>query len=310
MPNNDIESQPDSTLAVLGLGPMGQALAAAAITADRSTVVWNRTPDKARALVAQGATLAPTAAEAVRKASLVICCVVNYGVLQAIVGDVADWSATTLVNLTSGHSGEARAMAAWAGERDISYLDGAILTPAPNIGTPSASILYCGPQPVFARRQTTLETFSRTCVYLGDDYGAAAAYEMALLDLFAMTVGGLAHSFAMATAEGIPPTEFARFAKGVGNLLPDMVDRFAGQLLEGRFPGKMSNIASAGSAITHVAETSDTHGMDTGPLRAVQAIIDRAIEAGHGHEGYARLAQILTPDISDHSADTSNRARS
>jgi 3-hydroxyisobutyrate dehydrogenase-like beta-hydroxyacid dehydrogenase len=279
---------------------MGQALAAAAVAADRSTVVWNRTPGKARALVAQGATLAPTAAEAVGKAALVICCVMNYGALKAIAGDVADWSATTLVNLTSGHPGEARAMAAWAGDRDIPYLDGAILTPVPSIGTASASILYCGPQPVFARNRTTLETFSRNCVYLGDDYAAAAAYEMALLDLFAMTVGGIAHSFAMATAEGIPPIAFARFAKGVGNLLPNMVDNVAGQLLEGRFPGKPSNIASAGSAITHVTETADFHGMDTGPLRAVQAVIDRAIKAGHGHEGYARLAQILTPNNPHH----------
>lgn len=310
MPNNDIESRPDSTLAVLGLGPMGQALATAAVAAGRSTVIWNRTPDKARALVAQGATLAPTATEAVRQASLVVCCVMNYGVLQAIVGDIADWSATTLVNLTSGHSGEARAMAAWASERDIPYLDGAILTPAPNIGTPSASILYCGSQPIFARSRTTLETFSRTSVYLGDDYGAAAAHEMALLDLFAMTVGGLAHSFAMAGAEGITPTAFARFAKGIGNLLPDMIDRFAGQLLEGRFPGNTSSIASAGSAITHVAEASDTRGMDTGPLRAVQAIIDRAITAGHGNDGYARLAQILTPDVSDRPSGASSRARS
>jgi 3-hydroxyisobutyrate dehydrogenase-like beta-hydroxyacid dehydrogenase len=304
MPNNTIESRPDSTLTVLGLGPMGQALATAAVAAGRSTVIWNRTPDKARTLIAQGATLAPTAADAVRQASLVICCVMNYDVLQAIVGDVADWSATTLVNLTSGHSDEARAMAAWAGEREIPYLEGAILTPAPTIGTPSASILYCGPEPVFARSRTTLETFSPSGIYLGDDYGAAAAYEMALLDLFAMTVGGLAHSFAMATAEGITPTAFARFAKGIGNLLPDMIDGFAGQLLEGRFPGNTSSIASAGSAITHVAEASDARGMDTGPLHAVQAIIDRAITAGHGHDGYPRLAQILTP------AGASSRARS
>ncbi|TQL98442.1 3-hydroxyisobutyrate dehydrogenase-like beta-hydroxyacid dehydrogenase [Actinoallomurus bryophytorum] len=304
MPNNTIESRPDSTLTVLGLGPMGRAFAAAAVAAGRSTVIWNRTPDKAHTLVAQGATLAPTAADAVRQASLVICCVMNYDVLQAIVGDVADWSATTLVNLTSGHSDEARAMAVWAGEREIPYLEGAILTPAPTIGTPSASILYCGPEPVFTRSRTTLETFSPSGIYLGDDYGTAAAYEMALLDLFAMTIGGLAHSFAMATTEGITPTAFARFAKGIGNLLPDMIDGFAGQLLEGRFPGNTSSIASAGSAITHVAEASEARGMDTGPLHAVQAIIDRAITAGHGHDGYPRLAQILTP------AGASSRARS
>lgn len=299
MPNNDIENRRSATLAVLGLGPMGQALATAAAAAGRPTVIWNRTPDKARALVGRGGMLAPTASDAVRQASMVICCVMNYRALQAIIGDVADWSATTLVNLTSGNSGEARAMAAWAGERDIPYLDGAILTPAPTIGTPSASILYCGPQPVFERSRTTLETFADATIFLGDDYGTAAAYEMALLDLFAMAVGGAAHAFAMATAEGIAPTAFARFAKGIGGLLPKMIDSFASQLVEGRFPGSTSSIASASSAITHVREAADARGIDTGPLRALQTLTDRAIAAGHGGDGYARLAQIIAEDVSN-----------
>src|SRR3982751_3538322 len=176
MPNNDIEDQRSSTPAVLGLGPMGQGLAVAAGAAGRPTIVWNRTPDKARALVARGAVLAPTVADAVRQASMVICCVMNYRALHAVIGDVANWSGATLVNLTSGHSGEARAMAAWAGERDIPYLDGAILTPAPTIGTRSASILYCGPHPVFERSRTTLETLAGATIYLDDDCGTAAAY--------------------------------------------------------------------------------------------------------------------------------------
>ena len=234
-------------MAVLGLGPMGQALAATLVSAGRPTVVWNRTPDKARALVARGATLAPTVADAVRQASLVICCVMNYDAARASLVNAADRPAATLVNLTSGHSGEARAMAAWAGERGIGYLDGAILTPAPTIGTTAATILYSGPRPVFDDSRATLDTLGGAAIHLGDDIGAAAAYEMALLDLFAMSVGGLAHAFALATAEGIPPAAFARFAKGIWTLLPDMIDRFAGQLAERRFPGSTSSIATGSS---------------------------------------------------------------
>ena len=298
MPNNQLETRPD-TLAILGLGPMGQALAATAVTAGRPTVLWNRTPDKAGGLVARGATLAPTVAGAVRQASTVICCVMNYQALQAILGGVTDWSATTLVNLTSGHSGEARAMAGWAAQRDLPYLDGAILTPAPTIGTPHASILYCGPGPVFARSRPTLSIFAGTTIYLGNDHGTAAAYETALLDLFAMTVGGLAHSFAMATAEGIAPAAFARFAKGIEVLLPNMIDGFARQLTAGRFPGTTSSIASASSALTHISEAAEEQGIDAGLPRALQAVTDRAIAAGYGGDGYARLAQLLAERAPD-----------
>jgi hypothetical protein len=72
-----------------------------------------------------------------------------------------------------------------------------------------------------------------------------------------------------------------------------MISRFAGQLEEGRFPGERSTIASAGSGISHIIEVASKHGIDTGVLRATKAVIDRAIEAGHGEDGLARLAQSL-----------------
>jgi 3-hydroxyisobutyrate dehydrogenase-like beta-hydroxyacid dehydrogenase len=291
--DNNVEHEPRPAIAILGLGPMGRALATAALAAGHPTVVWNRTPDKAEALVAQGAALAPTVADALRGASIAVPCMINYAAVRASMADLADWPTGTLVNLSSGHGGEARAMADWAAQRDINYLDGAILTPAPTIGTPTATILYSGPRPLFDRSRAPLETFGGTSVHLGDDIGIASAYEMALLDLFTMSVGGLAHAFALAIAENIEPAAFARFAKGIGGLLPGMADRFADQLAAGRFRADVSSIASAGSAVAHVRAAAAARGIDATPLQAVQEIIGRATAAGYGGDSYARLAQFL-----------------
>ena len=61
MPDNNVEPAPRPAVAVLGLGPMGRALAAASLAAGHPTVIWNRTPEKAESLVAHGAVFAPTA---------------------------------------------------------------------------------------------------------------------------------------------------------------------------------------------------------------------------------------------------------
>lgn len=286
----------------MGLGPMGRALAAASLAVGHPTVLWNRSPDRAAALVAQGAALAPTVADAAHRASVVIACVINYKAARAVVAGLAGSLTGTLVNLSSGHAAEARDMAAWAAERGINYLDGAILTPAPTIGTPAATILYSGPRVLFERSLPVVESFGGSSVHLGEDAGMAAAHEMALLDLFTMSVGGLAHAFALAGAEGIPPAAFAHFVKGIGSLLPDMADRFADQLTAGTFAAGVSSIASAGSAVAHVRDAAAARGVDTAPLQAVQSIIDRAISAGYGGDSYARLAQLLIPAGS---ADTS-----
>lgn len=293
MPNPEMENNSGTTVAILGLGPMGQALATATLSSGRSTVVWNRTAGRAARLVERGARLAPGPAEAVRQASTVICCVMNYRALRTIFDAVDDWSATTLVNLTSGHPGEARAMGVWAAERSVPYLDGAILTPAPTIGTSSASILCSGPRPVFERSRPVLRALADSTMFVGEDYGTAAGYETALLDLFATAVGGVAHAFAMATAENIDPQAFALLAKGMGSLLTDQIGRFAGQLGEGHFPATVSSIASLSSTTDHIIEAADAHGIDAGPLRALQAIMGRAIADGHGGQGYAKLTPLI-----------------
>ena len=52
-------------ISIIGLGPMGIALADASLARGQALTVWNRTPEKADDLVARGALRAPTVAEAV-----------------------------------------------------------------------------------------------------------------------------------------------------------------------------------------------------------------------------------------------------
>ena len=52
-------------MTVLGLGEMGRALAAAHLDAGHPITVWNRSPGRADALAARGATVAGSAEEAV-----------------------------------------------------------------------------------------------------------------------------------------------------------------------------------------------------------------------------------------------------
>jgi 3-hydroxyisobutyrate dehydrogenase-like beta-hydroxyacid dehydrogenase len=54
------------TIAVVGLGAMGSRIAARLLDAGHEIVVWNRTAEKAKALVDRGAVLAESPAEAAR----------------------------------------------------------------------------------------------------------------------------------------------------------------------------------------------------------------------------------------------------
>ncbi|MEU1417431.1 NAD(P)-binding domain-containing protein [Streptomyces sp. NPDC005731] len=279
---------------VLGLGPMGRALASAFLNARHPVTVWNRTPGKAGDLPDRGAVVAGSVQDAVRAGQVIIVCLIDYDAVRATLEHLpADWETRRLVNLTSGEPTQARQMSGWASSRGIDYLDGAILTPTPAIGTPAAAVLLSGSRDVYEAVQETMAAVGGTTMHLGDDPGHASAYEVALLDIFATSVNGIVHAFALASAEGIEPERFGALATGIGGLLPEMITRFARQIQTGHYPGDRSTIASAASGITHIISTATRHGIDVGVLTAAKSIIDRAIADGYGPQGLARLTTVL-----------------
>ncbi|SCL72296.1 NAD(P)-dependent oxidoreductase [Micromonospora peucetia] len=278
---------------VLGLGPMGQALAGALLTAGHPTTVWNRTAARADPLVARGARRASTVAEAVRASPLVLACVLDYAAVRAIVEPAAGALAgRALVNLTADTPQRAREMAAWASGQGVDYLDGAIMTPAPTIGGSEALVLYSGPEQVWHTHRDILLSLGGSADWLGADPARAAAHDVALLDVFWTAMSGIAHAFALARAEGITATEIAPYVKGISGLLPDLVDDLAGRIDVGNHTADVSTIASAAATMTHIVEAAEGHGIDTGTLRAANAVVARAVHAGHGDDDFSRLVRV------------------
>ncbi|HJP76345.1 MAG TPA: NAD(P)-binding domain-containing protein [Pseudonocardiaceae bacterium] len=272
-----------TTVTVLGLGPMGKALTSAFVAAGHETTAWTRTPATP---APPGATRAATPADAIAASDLAVVCVRGDAAVSAALAS-ADLTGRTLINLTSGTPIQARDRAA------ANYLAGAIMTPAPTIGTPAALVLYSGPEPLYEKWADTLAALGGTARYLGPDTGRASAYDIALLDMFWNSVNGIVHGLALARAEGISGAELAPFGRTMVELLPNMLTRFGEQLDAGEFSGAVSTIASAEASLEHIAQTSAEHGIDADALVAGLRLVRRAIGNGHGHEGLARLADTL-----------------
>ncbi|MER6174178.1 NAD(P)-binding domain-containing protein [Streptosporangium sp. NPDC001681] len=287
-----------SAVTVLGLGPMGRALASAFLDAGLRTTVWNRTPGRDRELVERGAVGARSAEEAVAASRLTVVCVVNYDAVDGIVrrGAVTDaLKGHTVVNLTADTPDRARNTAAWAAEHGIGYLDGAIMTPTTTIGTPAAVFLHSGPKEIYREHRPVLDALGGTHTHLGEEIGRAAAYDIALLDIFWTAMAGYAHALAVARAEGITARELAPFAKGIGAILPPIFEEAAEEVDSGRFSGEDNPITSAVSSMAHIVHTSEAHGIDAGVMRAAEGMARRAIGRGHGTDGFIRITEILNP---------------
>ncbi|MGW4642197.1 NAD(P)-dependent oxidoreductase [Sphaerisporangium sp. NPDC004334] len=287
-----------SAVTVLGLGPMGRALAGAFLDASLRTTVWNRTPGRDRELVERGAVGASSPEEAVIASRLTVVCVVNYDAVDGIVrrGAVTDaLKGRTVVNLTADTPYRARDTAAWAAEHGIGYLDGAIMTPTTTIGTPAAVFLHSGPEEIYREHRPVLDALGGTHTHLGEEVGRAAAFDIALLDIFWTAMAGYAHALAVARAEGVTARELAPFAKGIGAILPPIFEQAAEEVDSGRFSGEGNPITSAVSSMAHIVHTSEAHGIDAGVMRAAEGLARRAIGRGHGADGFLRITEIMNP---------------
>jgi 3-hydroxyisobutyrate dehydrogenase len=74
-------------VAVLGIGAMGHGMATSLLRAGIPTVVWNREPAATRDLADRGAEVAASAADAARRAPIVITMVTNTDAVISIAHD-------------------------------------------------------------------------------------------------------------------------------------------------------------------------------------------------------------------------------
>ncbi|MBE1574787.1 NAD(P)-dependent oxidoreductase [Amycolatopsis roodepoortensis] len=277
-----------TTVTVLGLGPMGHALATAFAAVDHPTTVWNRTPGKENGL---DATVAATAAEAIEASPLVIVCVRDYAVAQSIL-DTGALKGRTLVNLSGGSPRQARAMATWAADHGIDYLDGVIMATTDAIGGPNAALFFSGPADVYETHRPTLAALGENAQYVGDSPGQAAAFDAALQDMLWTSMSGVIHMLALAKAENIAATDIAAHAKALLGFFPDMIDLLAEQVATENYSGDAGTLESTAATMDHILDAIRAQGLDNGVLSAARAHVGQAIDAGHGSDGFARLAAL------------------
>jgi 3-hydroxyisobutyrate dehydrogenase-like beta-hydroxyacid dehydrogenase len=272
---------------------MGSALAAALLDRGHPTTVWNRSASKAQPLVDRGARLAATPEEAIAASPITIACVLDYAVMHSVFDPVAGVLAgKTLVNLTSGSPEQAHEAAAWARSHGVDYLDGAIMTTPPGVGSPEMMFLYSGSPAVFEAHRTTLATLGDP-LHLGTDPGLASLYDAALLGLMWSTMTGWLHGTALLGAEKTEATAFTPIAIRWLTAVTGFLTTYAHQVDAGRYPGDDATIDVQIAAINHLIHTAAARGIDNALPELLKATMEQAKAAGHGSDSFASVVEVL-----------------
>ncbi len=198
-------------VAFLGLGVMGYPMAGHLALAGHAVTVYNRTPAKAQAFVAefgaQGARSAPTPREAAAGADLVFCCVGNDDDLRSVVlgtdGAFAGMAPNAvLVDHTTASAEVARELYAAAQAQQLHFVDAPVSGGQAGAQNGLLTVMCGGDLPAFERAQPVAMSFSRAFTHMGAS-GAGQLTKMVNQICIAGLVQGLSEAIAFGQKAGL-----------------------------------------------------------------------------------------------------------
>jgi 3-hydroxyisobutyrate dehydrogenase-like beta-hydroxyacid dehydrogenase len=279
---------------VIGLGSMGRALAKAYLRAGHRTTVWNRTPEKAAPLVAEGALHAPTVHEAVAASPLVITCLTGFADTRQALGPVTGALAgRALVTLNSGAPAEAREMATWATGHGARFLGGAIKNVPSAVGAPETLLYYGGDRTVFAEHEATLRVLGGDTVHLGDEADLAALYEMAVGATLLPALVGFFQGAAAVQARGLEASTLVPFAVKWLDMIGSLLPTFAREIDTGDYTEPQSSVGLFLAGAAWEEEFGREASVDVLWSAPLFELLRKAAEAGHADHSISALTEVL-----------------
>ncbi|NNH74437.1 NAD(P)-dependent oxidoreductase [Nocardia uniformis] len=271
-------SEQQRMVTVIGLGPMGQAMVRAFLAAGVAVTVWNRSAEKADAMVELGAKRADTVAEALTANEVIVLSLTHYSAMYDVLGQVADHlRGKVIANLSSDSPENARKGAAWAEEHGAQFLTGGVIADGESIESPESYIFYSGPRAVFDEHADLLRLLTPT-EYLGEDPGLSQVYYQGLLILMHPLI--LAYEQALATIErsGQAVDDFVPHAVRFLDSMKTSFTVFSDLAKSGGW-GDISTMRMMDASTQHAIEASTDVGVDAALLRTAQAYWRRALAA-------------------------------
>lgn len=263
------------SVTVVGLGPMGQAMARAFLAAGTKVTVWNRSSSKIAAMADLGAAPAGTVAAALAANEVIVVSLTDYAAMYDVLGQApAQLAGKIIVNLSSGSPGQAREGAQWVRSHGAEFISGGVMSAGDNLAHPASYILYSGPQHVFSAHSALLRPLSPQ-EYLGADDGLAQVYYQAMLTVFHPWMLAFEQALAVIDRSGTDIDRFVPFAVRAAAAYPYFIEQFASAAKGGGW-GDPAALAMMDAGAQHIIDASREAGVDAALSRTAQDFWRRA----------------------------------
>ena len=279
---------PRLTVGLIGLGNMGSAVAERVLAGGYPLLVYNRTPEKARALAAAGASVADSPADVASQVDVVLTSLANDEAFEAVAHEVvaAARPGTALVDLSTVSPEVSARIAAEAEAASVAYLRAPVSGNPTVVRAGNLSFIVSGPTETLERVEPVIRAIGPTVHHVGD------AEQARIVKLaINLMIAGLAQLISEALVLGE--------AAGVGraDLLEVMGSSAAGApfvkykteaLLHDDFSATFTT-ALMEKDIDLALDAADEVGVELPVAKQMKTLLRGAIEAGYGDDDLMAL---------------------
>ena len=285
----------NTTVAILGTGIMGAAMARNLLSAGMEVRAWNRSREKAEPLEKDGAEVVDDPKDAARDADFILTMLADADVVEeAVRGGVLSVLAEDGVWLqmsTVGEDGNERLLRL-AAESGVAYVDAPVLGTKQPAEQGQLIVLASGPEEVRERSEKIFGAVGSKTVWLGEA-GEGSRLKLVVNNWIVGLLGVLAETVAFAEATGVDPAKFLETIEG-GPLGLPYAQIKGSMMVEEDFPTSFSaKLARKDAAL--VLDAAETQALRMRITETVAARFDEAIQAGHGEEDMAAVYRAARP---------------
>ena len=288
-------------MALIGLGLMGSGMARRLLGAGFPLTVWNRNPERAKALAAEGAHVAATPREAASRADVVVSMVADDAASRAVwLGDHGALAGAArgavLVESSTLTVG-------WIGQlfRDVAA-SGCELLDAPVTGSKSQAasgelvFLVGGAAAALETARPALAALSRAILHVG---GSGRGTLLKLVNNFMCGVqaASLAEALALIERSGLDRAKSLELLTTGAPGSPLVKTLSARMTARDYTPNFLLRLMA--KDLTYALGEGRRYGLDLSTVASALEVVDRAVAAGNGEEDFSALVEPLRRPASE-----------
>lgn len=275
---------------------MGRPLATRLLHRGYEVAVYNRTVDKARPLQNLGATVHETPAGAVAAGEWVIMMLADAPAIHETLlspGVRPLLNGRRVLNMGTISPAQARDIGDRVTRAGGRFMECPVLGSIPEAKHGTLILMFGGSAEQFHRALPMLQAFGPMPLHVGE-VGQASAVKLAMNQLIAALTAAFSTSLALAQAEGVDVDRFMAVVRESALYAPTY-DKKLSRLLERRFDEPNFPLKHLLKDVRLIKDSAEADGLNTTYLTSLEALLQAAVDQGHGDSDYAALYEQIRP---------------